>query len=309
MAAATTTDNAVHVQQPDGRMALASAHVQTTNVPPATPKPVPDLVPVNISVEDVGAMLGRPVDKAHLPEAPTATELGNWEQEAYSLDVNAATSLGFSVGNLSVGYHRQALMFGVSRWKDVAKDGAAYRFGVALRAIIVVSSTKVTGDLTLPILAARVELGDALATAHLLVRGYKGPGVADHLPSWQTFGVDSYGEYMRSVAQIQKLITKDDKNVVPELLATSLVSLPQPRRTPSAAAVGCVYALRAIADGRPLTEAIHRLPTMDQDVLAQVRAVYGELLNGRELARPDDEQRRIAREQLFGLDFHPILGR
>ncbi len=42
-----------------------------------------------------------------------------------------------------------ALMFGAARWKDVVSGEHSYRFGVALRALVVVSDIKVSGALTL----------------------------------------------------------------------------------------------------------------------------------------------------------------
>jgi len=55
---------------------------------------------------------------AAIPAAPDAGELGNWAQEAYSLSVSAAASLGFPVGNITATFQRDALMFGTSRWTD-----------------------------------------------------------------------------------------------------------------------------------------------------------------------------------------------
>jgi hypothetical protein len=77
-----------------------------------------------------------------------------------------------------------------------------YRFGVALRAIVVVSEIKGNGALTLPVVAAKVELEGARASAQLLVRGYKGNTMGGLLPAWQTFGVDSYGQYMTAISAL-----------------------------------------------------------------------------------------------------------
>jgi hypothetical protein len=41
---------------------------------------------------------------------------------------------------------------------DVVSGEHSYRFGVALRALVVVSDIKVSGALTLPVVAAKVEL-------------------------------------------------------------------------------------------------------------------------------------------------------
>jgi hypothetical protein len=143
-------------------------------------------------------------------------------------------------------------MFGTSRWTDIASGGHTYRFGVALRAIVVVSDIKGDGALTLPVVAAKVELEGARASAQLLVRGYKGSGLGDLLPAWQTFGVDSYGQYMTAISALQKQIMKDAGNIQPELLATTVVS----RKVPApGVAVGTGYGLHAIAEGATLAHA------------------------------------------------------
>jgi hypothetical protein len=187
------------------------------------------MVPVNLSAADAHAAAGLGSDVA-LPDPPTADQLDNWAQEAYSLDVSAAASFGFPVDNLSASQRQQALMFGVSRWRDVTAGGDTYRFGVALRVLIVVSDIKGGDSLTLPVVAARVEIEGARATAHMLVRGYHGSQLAGALPSWQSFGVDSYAEYMKAVSNIQGMILEDESGIEPELLATTVFapSLPSP---------------------------------------------------------------------------------
>jgi hypothetical protein len=261
---------------------------------------MPSIVPVNFSVEDAHAAAGLPED-TELPVAPTVDELDNWTQESYSLDVSAATTLGFPVGNLSETYKRQALMFGSSRWKDVAKGGHSYRFGVALRAIIVVSDIKGGGSLTLPVVSAKVEIEGARATAQLLVRGYKGKGLAEKLPAWQSFGVDSYAEYMKCVSEIQTLIMEDETNISPELLGTTVVSSGPHQMPTAAASVGMVYALHAIAEGSTLVHALDKLGTEESDVAEMLRAAYQSILGEGEKLVPDQGQKLAAKDQLYGL--------
>ena len=104
----------------------------------------------------------------------------------------------------------------------VASGEHSYRFGVALRALVVVSDIKVSGALTLPVVAAKVELEGARASAQLMVRGYVGSDLAALLPTWQSFGVDSYAQYMGAVSSLQKAIMSDAANIQPELLATTV---------------------------------------------------------------------------------------
>ena len=44
------------------------------------------------------------------------------------------------------------------------------------------------------------------------------------LPTWQSFGVDSYAQYMAAVSTLQKTVMGDAANIQPELLATTVFS-------------------------------------------------------------------------------------
>jgi hypothetical protein len=97
------------------------------------------MTPVDMSVEGVQAAAGLGPD-VEMPAAPEAADLDNRAQEAYSLSVSAAANLGFPVGSITAGVQRDALMFGSSRWRDVVNGEHTYRFGVALRALVVVTN-------------------------------------------------------------------------------------------------------------------------------------------------------------------------
>ena len=256
------------------------------------------MIPVNMSVEDVHAAAGLDAGTA-VPAAPDPGALDNWSQEAYSLSVSAAANLGFPVGNITAAYQRDALMFGSSRWVDVASGDHTYRFGVALRAIVVVSDIKGSGALTLPVVAAKVELEGARASAQLLVRGYKGSALGGQLPAWQSFGVDSYGQYMTAVTALQKQIMEDAANIQPELLATTVIS---PKAVSPAEAVGTVYALHAIAEGATLAHALDKLAVDDEGIAEAARALYRGVIGEDDRAVPDPQQRQDALDQLHG--FH-----
>jgi hypothetical protein len=194
------------------------------------------LIPVNLSAEQVAAQPDDGEATVTLPEPPAASTLANWQQESYSLDLSAAASLGFPVGAVTGSYTRHVMLFGASRWADITANGHTYRFGVALRALVIASDIKGSANLTLPAIAAKVEIEGATATAQMLVRGYTGD-LGSHLPQWESFGVDSYAAYMKSISDIQQTIMSDTANIAPELIATTVVSPP----TPSAAdAVGVV---------------------------------------------------------------------
>jgi hypothetical protein len=178
-------------------------------------------------------------------------------------------------------------MFGTSRWADVdSGDGHVYRFGVSLRVMVDLEARNFKAGLTLPQIAADVEVSDATASAQLIVRGYSGAALGKLLPPWQSFDVDSYAQYMAAISAIQTVIFDDPGGVVPELLSTTLAEQIIPD---SAQSIGTVLALNAIVAGDSLATALANLqanlanfPDVDPNVvLAQVRAtvehVYADL--------------------------------
>jgi hypothetical protein len=257
---------------------------------------MPKMTPVNMSVEGVHAVAGLPPGH-QMPTTPAADELGDWTQENYNVDVSVAANLGFPIGNLTGSIQHDALMFGVSRWTDVVSDKHTYRFGVALRALVVVLDIKVSGGLTLPVVAAKVEIEGARASAQLMVRGYVGSDLGGLLPTWQSFGVDSYAQYMAAVSSLQKVILSDTANIQPELLATSVFShnAPDPEE-----AVGSVYGLYAIADGATLAHALDKLKVDDPDIAQAVKTLYQSTIGEDDRRVPSPQQRQNARNQLHG---------
>jgi hypothetical protein len=255
------------------------------------------LIPVNFTESRVAATLGDAATQPP-PAPPPVEQIADWYQENYTLDISAAANLGFPVGNITPSARHHVLLFGVSRATDISDaDGHVYRFGVSLRALVVVTDVKMEGGLTLPVIAAKVELEGARASAQLLVRGYRGD-LGPMLPQWQSFGVDSYADYTRAVSEIQTKIFSDPANMVPELLATTVSSseLPVP-----AASIGMVYALDAIAKGVSLVQALDKLEADDRQTRNTVRAVFLARVGEDERARPDDGIREAALTDLQGL--------
>lgn len=262
---------------------------------------MPTLVPVNLSVSDLHVSADLPTGNDlpdELKQGPPASALNNWQQEQYSLDVTAAASLGFPLGSIQTNLRHQVLMFGSSRWTDVVSGKHSYRFGVALRALIVVTDIKVNGELNIPSVAAKVQTGDATAMAQLLVRGYKGKSLADELPTWQSFDVAAYGDYMKSISTMQKQVEEDEANIVPELIWTTVNAGSLP---PATAAVGTVYAYHAISAGKSYIEALQRLSIREQAVVDAIKAVYIARIGPEEQASPPAELQSEAKELLYGL--------
>jgi hypothetical protein len=150
----------------------------------------------------------------------TGDDLGELSQEEYNLEQSGAISLGFSVFNLAPSGTHDVLIFQVSRYKDVADQDDTFRFGVAVEATITVTTEKFQGGLTLPAVAANVQLSNATASSTLAVRGYL-PKAPLELPAWGSFDVGSYTDFQNTVSQLQKSVLFDNKNIQPVLLATT----------------------------------------------------------------------------------------
>ena len=256
------------------------------------------MTPVNLSASHVAQLASeRTGTELEPPDAPGASDLANWEQENYQLSVSGALTLGFPVATVSAGVKSEVLIFGTSRWKDIESDGYTYRYGVSLRVVVQIRDFKVDGSLTIPVVAAKVQLEGARATAGLLVRGYKGDL---RLPHWQSFDVSSYTEYQETVSTIQGTVTTDEANMDPQLLATTAAGavLPAP-----AQGVGTVWALDAISHGETLGEALRKLAeyTEDESVRSTVRAIYKERLGGEGDSKPSDDAQEAARTDLHGV--------
>lgn len=258
---------------------------------------MPELIPVNISANAAvaAAHAALPEDskkQIDIPQPPEAKLLCNWTQENRSLNANSAASVGFPVGQVDGDMDRQVLIFGSSRWADVETTEHVFRYGVSLRVVVQVSNLKVQGALTLPLVAAHVEVKEAQASAELIIRGYNG-ALGDELPTWQSFGVEQYAQYMESVSKLQSTIMKaPTESLVPQLLATTAVASAL-RSTSETSAI--VHAVAAIAHGQTLQQA---LAQQSETAAAQIRGVYKEAGIEDDVAQPDNTARDRARQLL-----------
>src|SRR5690242_4345945 len=105
---------------------------------------------------------------------PNPGELDTWSQQTFNLSRSAAIGLGFSLGSIDVKGEQRVLVAEAARYKEVPDSDNKYRlrYGVALR--LVVEATDLSGDtsISLPLLAAKVQVGQARTSTNLLLRGY-----------------------------------------------------------------------------------------------------------------------------------------
>src|SRR5262245_52628519 len=83
---------------------------------------------------------------------------------------------------------------------------------------MVVNAVDVSLDasVSLPVLAAKAQLGQVQTQTSLSIRGYAG---RLRLPQFATLDVDNYGDFMKAVSTLQDLLTKSLDGVEPVLLA------------------------------------------------------------------------------------------
>jgi hypothetical protein len=205
--------------------------------------PAPPLQPTRLAL---GAHLPAVAPPADGTEATAPTEnvlpqppedgaaLHELAQEQYSLDVSAAATLGFSVVSLKGDDEHKVLVYQVARYKDLTDThGATYRFGIAVEATIVATVAHFEGGLTLPTVAANVQLGYSNASSDLAVRGYAfTPQLSVTLPAWGSFDVGAYADFQKSVDAIVSKVLFDNGNIKPVLLATTTAPIDSPEITP-----------------------------------------------------------------------------
>ncbi|WP_433293675.1 hypothetical protein ACQP2F_31210 [Actinoplanes sp. CA-030573] len=124
-------------------------------------------------------------------------------------------------------------------------------------------------SVSLPVLAARAQLGHARAQTSLQIRGYTG---TLKLPTFETLNVDNYGDYIKTVSYFQDRLTASTDGVTPVLLF------------------------------RLAPEPLNRFPDGDDAGLQdEIRQVYVSLKIDNDDRRPDEVQRAEAHQSLHGV--------
>lgn len=187
---------------------------------------IASLLPVNISPGTL--VQSQPDGAAGLtaPEPntiPQPADLALWEQESYELTAEVAVTLGFPVWGIDSKTDARVMIFGVSRYADVESGGHTFRYGTAIRVLLEIIDTENKAQLTLPAIAAQVQLNALQANSQLLISGYVGNISAD-LPAWQSFDVQTYSDYMASINKLQAQIFGDTANMRSVLLSSTAAS-------------------------------------------------------------------------------------
>ncbi|BCY09366.1 hypothetical protein [Actinoplanes sp. L3-i22] len=181
----------------------------------------PAMLPVSVSAQALRAAAGMPEPSAAPP--PDGSELPILQQESYQMQATLAVKLGFPIATVSAADKVIAMLYGITRYTDVVDNGHTDRYGVAIRVLLEIYNEDVDADLTLPVVAAKAQLGAVSATAQLLVHGYVGD-LAAELPSWQSFDVNSYAEYRKAISAVQRQVFRDVANIRPVLLSSTIAA-------------------------------------------------------------------------------------
>jgi hypothetical protein len=187
---------------------------------------IESMLPVNVGAETLvatstdGTQPIAPPDPARIPIPP---DLALWEQESYQLTAEVAATLGFPIWGVDSKTDVRVMIFGISRYADVQVDSHTFRYGTGIRVLLEIVDTENKAQVTLPAIAAQVQLEGLKANSQLLVSGYVGDISAD-LPAWQAFDVQTYSDYMASINKLQARVFGDTANMRSVLLSSTAAS-------------------------------------------------------------------------------------
>jgi hypothetical protein len=237
--------------------------------------------------------------EAECTSPPAASELSDWEQQFYSLDANLAAKVGFALGSVSASARQRVLISEFSRSAPCStEDGLELHYGVALRLIVHVANFEAGANLTLPWVAAQAQVQKAETWSKLSVTGYVGD-LGPLLPPIKAFTVDNYIDLMQKVSAIQAKVASDTGNIRPRKLR---VVDPSAEGQEQKWAVGAVWALTQIADGRSCRRAHEEFPDREATTaLGAIEDVYRSFGFGScDDTTPSGEAQDLARKRLRG---------
>ena len=231
-----------------------------------------------------------------------AEELSVWIQDDFDLDASLAAKLGFGIGGGSIGGTQRLLIREFSRSSIcVGADGKRYRYGTAVRLVVRINGLTAAANLSIPFVAAETQLARMQAESTLRVIGYVGEKLAELLPPFRAFNVDTYAELSTRMNEVKRLIGEDVKNVRPVKLGVEISS---EERLDVAFSLGLVWGLTCISKGRSCEEGKRSYP--DSASISSMRAIeqaYGSMPNPSPGTRdrPTKVHEQTAKEMLRGL--------
>jgi len=239
------------------------------------------------------------VDRLRCSDPPQASELGDWDQQTYEMDARVAAKLGFTgFGGMSTNGHQKVTVLEFSRSSTCdAPNGEALRYGVAVRLSVKATNLEANANLSLPFLAVETQAGRVQTSSKLTVNGYVGSDLAPLIPAPDIFSIERYVDLMKRVGQIQELISQKIDNIRPVLL-----TVPEEVADPESEAeqaIGVVWALARLADGKSLDEAKRDFPKRESGPSEAAMESTFDLAG----SQPGVSARDWARKRIEGFEF------
>jgi hypothetical protein len=239
---------------------------------------------------------------------PAPADLAEWQWEQYQLEADVAGKLGLAVVSAHADVKSRVIVAEFSRSTTVVAEDSQCRYGVVARLVVKVRNLESGANLTLPFVAAEAQFNRLEASASLRVEGYVGKDAGKSFPNFGAFDVESYVKLMDALTSLKNTISEDEANIRPQRLwvwgEPAASSIDDQLTT----AVGTVWALASIEQGKPQAQAVGEYRDSDDETArAAIAAVYSVLAV--ESDRPSEVVRAHARELLDGYKMRsPLFG-
>lgn len=233
-------------------------------------------------------------------QPPAASELGSFETSRSELRVQAAAKLGLTLLSSNVSGRRLIVVQDFYRGAFCqSEDGWRVLYGVSARLVVDLAGFEARAQLTLPAIAAQVEIGMATASYKLGARGYVG-SISQVLVSPTALNVENYVALTGSIELLQKLLADDIPNLRPEPL---FVDMPAQGSVDSDYrwSVGLVFALSQVAERQSLSSAKKAIvwETWSDEARSAIEELYLSTLRLPDSdSRPDGAMQSWARSYL-----------
>lgn len=230
---------------------------------------------------------------------PSAAELNEFQTQRSELRANVAAEIGLTLLSASVSGRRLIVVQDFYRGaRCEGSDGSTILYGASARLIVDIAGFDAKAQLTLPAIAAQVQMGMASAQYKLTARGYVGP-LSEVLVDPGELNVESYVKLLASITLLQKRLADDTVNIRPVPLFVDLpvgdVEMATRRRS-----IGVTFALSQIADGRSLNAARREVEWSSWATEAQeaINETYDSIVGTDADLRPGTDAQNAARSYL-----------
>ncbi|WP_146076525.1 hypothetical protein [Rathayibacter sp. AY1A7] len=211
-------------------------------------------------------------------QSPPNLVLSDWNSWDTSISVSAAVKIGLPPFEIDTKLKSKVILREIRRSCDIDNNGTTERWGLAIRLAITVQSTESEASISLPIIAAKAQLGILSARASITILGFDDDAVLDLLPNFSEMNTETYGKYTSATDVIKKYISKHPLQVVPTKLATILPQTgTEEELTTAAVQTSVVY---SVASGDSLEKYFRRNRSLDSDSKTIASQVWSSLTDG-----------------------------